>query len=272
MSQDTPSHVPAGRLVLIRHGETEWSRSGRHTGRTDVALTQDGERQAAALRAALRGCRFVLVATSPRTRAARTADLAGLRPASGIARPAPDVADVANAADLANVADLANATDLPNAANAGAADGMDEPGPVVAGREVWPELAEWDYGDLEGLTTTRIRERRPGWTIWHGPVPGGEDAAAVAARADAVLSRAVALLRDGDVALVGHGHFSRVLIARWLGLGPARGASFLLEPASVSVLAHERETRVLGQLNLRPALESPTSATAPAIRAPAAAT
>jgi probable phosphoglycerate mutase len=226
VSLDSHGRVPAGRIVLIRHGETEWSRSGRHTGRTDIPLTPDGERRAAALPPALRAFRFALVATSPRTRAVHTADLAGLFAAPVGGGPANQ--------------------------RQGGPDGLRPAVADVAAREVWPDLAEWDYGDLEGLTTPTIRETQPGWTIWTGRVPGGETAGQVAARADAVLARALPLLRDGDVALVGHGHLSRVLIARWLGLDPARGASFLVEPASLTILEHERETRVLGSLNLRP--------------------
>ncbi|MBL7498205.1 histidine phosphatase family protein [Frankia sp. CNm7] len=242
MSLDFHDHPPPGRLVLVRHGETAWSRSGRHTGRTDIGLTPEGERQAAALRPVLRQFRFALVATSPRLRAIRTADLAGLRAAP----VGPGPAQAQRAED----------------------DGATPPPLDVAAREVWPELAEWDYGDLEGLTTTRIREDQPGWTIWTGRVPGGESAARVAARADAALARALPALRDGDVALVGHGHLTRVLIARWLGLGPASGAWFLVEPAGVSILRHERETRVLGALNLRPVTPGDTE-TAPAVTAAA---
>src|SRR3954470_219300 len=69
-----------GEIVLIRHGETAWSRSGRHTSRTDLELTPDGERQAAALAGLLRGRHFVDVLSSPRRRAIRTAELAGLVP------------------------------------------------------------------------------------------------------------------------------------------------------------------------------------------------
>lgn len=65
-------------LVLVRHGQTEWSRDGRHTGRTDIPLTPDGERDAAALAERLTSRRFGLVLTSPLVRAARTAELAGL--------------------------------------------------------------------------------------------------------------------------------------------------------------------------------------------------
>jgi broad specificity phosphatase PhoE len=67
-----------GDLVLLRHGETEWSRTGRHTGRTDVPLTPYGERQARSVGRLLADRRFALVLTSPLERAARTAELAGL--------------------------------------------------------------------------------------------------------------------------------------------------------------------------------------------------
>ncbi|MEU3019479.1 histidine phosphatase family protein [Nocardiopsis sp. NPDC007018] len=67
-----------GELVLVRHGQTEWSRAGRHTGRTDLPLTEEGERQARAVRPMLAGRRFALVLSSPLGRAARTAELAGL--------------------------------------------------------------------------------------------------------------------------------------------------------------------------------------------------
>lgn len=64
-------------LWLARHGETEWSLSGRHTGRTDITLTARGEQQAAALGERLRGAEFALVLASPLERARRTAELAG---------------------------------------------------------------------------------------------------------------------------------------------------------------------------------------------------
>jgi probable phosphoglycerate mutase len=69
-----------GEIVVVRHGETEWSRSGQHTGVTDLPLLPEGEDQAKALGKALSGRRFVDVWTSPRQRARRTAELAGLTP------------------------------------------------------------------------------------------------------------------------------------------------------------------------------------------------
>ncbi|SQD95093.1 Phosphoglycerate mutase [Parafrankia sp. Ea1.12] len=234
-----PVVVPAGRVTLIRHGETEWSRTGRHTGHTDVPLTAEGERQAAALRAALVGRRFVLVATSPRRRAAHTAEIAGLCPPAG--EPGtikPGTIRTQAAGTPAALSDTAGA----QAAAPGAEDCV-----------VWPELAEWDYGDYEGVTTARIREDHPGWTVFTGDVPGGETADEVGRRADLVLGRVVPLLAHGDVALLGHGHMLRVLVARWLGLPPTAGAHFVIEPAGVSELGFEHENRVLRQLNARPA-------------------
>ncbi|EFE65875.1 histidine phosphatase family protein [Streptomyces viridosporus] len=67
-----------GDLLLARHGETEWSRAGRHTGRTDLPLTPSGEAQAKSLVPLLAGRTFALVLTSPLLRARRTAELAGL--------------------------------------------------------------------------------------------------------------------------------------------------------------------------------------------------
>ncbi len=79
------------RLHLIRHGETEWSLSGQHTGRTDVALTAHGEAQARALRPVLEHIRFDAIFTSPAVRARRTCELAS--PGTPKAIVEPDLAE-----------------------------------------------------------------------------------------------------------------------------------------------------------------------------------
>ena len=76
----SPAAPRPGRLVLVRHGQTQWSHTGRHTGRTDVPLTPDGERDARALAPRLAAFDLVAVLSSPLARARRTAELAGLDP------------------------------------------------------------------------------------------------------------------------------------------------------------------------------------------------
>jgi broad specificity phosphatase PhoE len=181
-------------VVLVRHGETEWSRDGRHTGRTDVPLTEDGERQARAVGEALRGREFALVLSSPLTRALSTARLAGFEP------------------------------------------------------EVRDDLAEWDYGEYDGVTTPEIREKVPGWTVWGYGALGGESVADLAARADRVVQ--VLLAAEGDVLVFSHGHFLRVLTARWLELGAAEGRLFALDSGTLSTLGFEREQRVIRSWNV----------------------
>jgi probable phosphoglycerate mutase len=194
--------VTDARVFLLRHGETAWSLSGKHTGRTDVPLTERGRglaQAAGALGRKLRGdTPPALVLTSPRSRARDTAALAGLH-----------------------------------------ADRVDE------------RLSEWDYGGCEGLTTPEIREKVPGWTVWTHPCPGGETAEQVGARADAVLADARAVLPRGDVVLVGHGHFSRVLVARWIGLLATEGVQFAMDAPSWAVLGDERGVPRLDHVNMK---------------------
>jgi probable phosphoglycerate mutase len=118
--------------------------------------------------------------------------------------------------------------------------------------ETTEALAEWDYGEYEGRTTPEIREEVPGWTVWSHPVPGGETADAVSARAAGVLARVRAALPGGDVVLVGHGHFSRVLVAGWLGLPAAQGVHFGLDPAGITVLGDERGDPQVRRSNVPP--------------------
>ena len=181
---------PASQLWLVRHGETEWSASGRHTSHTDLDLTEAGVESARSVAEKLRGTSFARVLSSPLLRARRTAELAG-----------------------------------------------------AGSPELVEDLREWDYGDDEGLTTAQIRESRPGWTVWRDGPQGGETCAEVGARADRVIELVRAV--DAPVLAFSHGHFSRVLGARWLGLEVTDGAHLTLSTASVSVLGWERDTRAV---------------------------
>ncbi len=169
-------------VFAIRHGETEWSLNGRHTGVTDIPLTENGRRQAVTLKPALAKQRFALVLVSPMRRARETCELAGLGAAAVVDR----------------------------------------------------DLMEWNYGDYEGLTQAQIRANRPDWMIFRDGCPNGETPDEVGARADRVIARARAA--GGDVALFAHGHFLRVLAARWIELQPQGGQHFLLGTGTLCVL------------------------------------
>ncbi len=179
----------------MRHGETDWSRVGKHTGRTDVPLDEQGRDEARAIAPLLSGRPFALVLTSPRSRAVETCRLAGLG----------------------------------------------------AQAQVRDDLSEWDYGEYEGRTTAEIRSERPGWSLWCEGPPGGETVAAVGARADRLIDELVA--GAGDAAVFAHGHVLRVLAARWVGLSASDGRRLALDPATLSVLGYEHESRVIRAWN-----------------------
>lgn len=116
--------------------------------------------------------------------------------------------------------------------------------------ETSEDLVEWAYGRYEGRTTHEIRTEHPGWSIWADGVPDGESHEQVTTRADRVLGRAALALDDGPVVLVGHGHFSRVLGARWLGLPAAGGAHLLLGTAAPSILGAQYGAPAIKRWNL----------------------
>jgi probable phosphoglycerate mutase len=103
--------------------------------------------------------------------------------------------------------------------------------------EVDSDLQEWDYGQYEGQRTADIRQARPGWDLFRDGCPDGESVEAVSARADRVLARLRAV--DGDVLVFSHGHFLRVLAARWLGLPAETARHFVLSTAALSILGYE---------------------------------
>jgi len=178
--------IPQGEVFLIRHGETQWSLSGQHTGSTDIPLTDHGEAEARRLAPALADQDFSLVLCSPLQRARRTCELAGLREQASID----------------------------------------------------PDLAEWNYGSYEGLTSTAIRVLHPGWLVFRDGCPDGESPGQVGERVDRVIRR----VREngGRVALFAHGHVFRVFVARWIELSASQGAHFLLDTSTLTILSYYR--------------------------------
>jgi broad specificity phosphatase PhoE len=109
--------------------------------------------------------------------------------------------------------------------------------------EVSPLLQEWDYGDYEGLTTPQIRETVPDWLVWTHGAKGGETLAAVTERADEAVALALQNMASRDVVFVGHAHFSRSVIARWVEQPVSNGIRFAMAPASIAVLGFEHGVR-----------------------------
>ena len=181
-------------IYLARHGETAWTISRQHTGRTDLPLTSGGRMEAEHVRERLQDrCEDPNVCplpehifTSPLKRAAETCR-------------------IATRSELA---------------------------------ETWDDLMEWDYGDLEGLTTAEIQRKYPGWNIFKDGAAGGESVAAITSRADRVVTR-LRSINKPEVFAFSHGHFLRAVIARWLGLPVSAGAYFVLSTAAVVVLTYE---------------------------------
>ena len=103
--------------------------------------------------------------------------------------------------------------------------------------EIDPDLMEWNYGDYEGERTVDIQEGRPGWNVWRDGCPHGETPTNISDRADRLLARLCEL--SGTVALFSHGQFCSAIAARWVGLAVIEAQHFALEPASISILAHE---------------------------------
>lgn len=198
-----------GELILLRHGETEWSRDRRHTGRTDVPLTPAGEAAAIALAPDLARRDIAAAFTSPAQRATRTAELAGLA-----AKQDPDLWEW----------------------DYGGYEGRT----TAQIQQERPGWYLWDDGVVPG---------GPGGFPGESVQQVGERCDRVIERVRPLVSPDSPEALGGDVALVAHGHVLRVLAARWLGLPARDGAHFLLGTASVSALGFEHERPVISLWN-----------------------
>lgn len=126
--------------------------------------------------------------------------------------------------------------------------------------QILPHAHEWDYGDNEGRKSTQVRAENPGYIIWNNGVPNGETLDQVAERADRIISQVQAgcgtpMDRDPEAApvekvlLVAHGHFLRILAARWLGLPADKGRHFVLGTAAVCTLGWDKHTPAIVRWN-----------------------
>ncbi|KAG8919355.1 hypothetical protein FRC03_011934 [Tulasnella sp. 419] len=196
---------PMPRLFVMRHGETEWSINGRHTGRTDIPLTAKGEDIINERREQLVGPGKLIdpatlchIFISPRQRAHKTYHLM-----------------------------FGHLDEAPS-------------------HVVTEDVREWDYGDYEGLKSHEIKALNPTWDIWKDGCPGGESVEDMTKRVDGVIAQVCEIHRkykeEGigrrDVLIVAHGHFSRVLISRWVQFHLCLGTHFNMEPAGVALLTY----------------------------------
>jgi broad specificity phosphatase PhoE len=194
--------MPA-RVLLVRHGATEWSVDGRHTGSTDIDLTAEGRREAVALGVTLHrmlehDTQPPLVFSSPLGRSLETARTA-------LAEHSPEVTDA---------------------------------------------LKEFDYGIYEGLTTAEIRAKVPDWELFSHGCPEGESLPQVVARADSFVAKLERVAVGRTVVAFTHGHFSRVLTARLIGLPGITADILFNDTASIALVEERRGLLVLRGWNV----------------------
>lgn len=199
------------RLWLVRHGETEWARDGRHTGRTDVPLTDRGREQATALRERLAGERFAAIRCSPLSRARETLALAlpGARPGLDDDLMERDY----GAAEGRTTAELR----------------VEEPG--------W---TSWTTGTAGAETIDEVGARTD------RAIACAVAAGRHAAEGDPCSPHETP---GGAVLVVAHGHLLRILAARWLEQPAGFGAQLVLGTASLSILGSERGRPALVRWN-----------------------
>jgi len=205
-------------LWPIRHGETKWSAEGRHTGRTDIPLTGNGRRQAAALGKALAGTKFAAVMCSPLLRAKETCEIAGFGSVAvvdeGLREWDYGVYEGRTSQEIQ--------AEIP-----GWSVWKDE---IVGGESVEQVGARADGVIARALASAIGGPRSQRRDLGH-PTTGPET--------DDV----------ARVALFAHAHILRILAARWIGLEARDGSLFVLGTGSVSVLGWEKESRVIQRWN-----------------------
>ncbi|KAF1834567.1 phosphoglycerate mutase family protein [Decorospora gaudefroyi] len=225
--------MPDPRVFIVRHGETEWSLNGRHTGISDIPLTANGEKRVRATGKALVGNDRLIVPrnlahiyVSPRTRAQKTLELLNLGCKDRYPWHHQDPSSSSAAEDIRTHATI----------------------------QVTEAVREWDYGDYEGRVTKEIRQDREkrglgsDWDIWRDGCEGGESPEEVSRRLDGLILDLRERFHRGrfgkdgqpnDVLIVAHGHILRSLAARWVGKRLEENPSLILEAGGVGTLSYE---------------------------------
>ncbi|KAB8337091.1 hypothetical protein FH972_021395 [Carpinus fangiana] len=248
--------MPTPRLFIVRHGETEWSKSGAHTGRTDIPLTPDGERRVRSTARALVGPKRLIVPSnlaaiivSPRQRARRTLGLL-LEEGDAVCADPPSSSAAAAAATAGD--DILHGLGPEGRAGLAA---LRRRGCAV---ELSERAREWEYGAYEGLKTSEITARRAQqgrgkWVIWSEGAPEGESPEQITQRLDALIADIRARFHApafeaqargeegaaGDVLVVAHGHILRCLACRWLGQTVTQNPHFIVDAGGVGTLSYE---------------------------------
>lgn len=218
------AHTP--RVFLIRHGQTEWSKSGQYTGKTDLPLLPEGIEQVRQSAEVVFGpgrlidpTKLAHVFISPRQRAQQTWSIfTGI---NNIVNPKPEAV----------------------------------PSPIISTTE---DLAEWDYGLYEGKLTHEIRTLRQehgldqerAWDIWRDGCEAGENPTEVSTRLDSLIAKIRDIHRHNmrgessgcDVVVIAHGHILRAFVKRWLGYDLAFPLSLMLEPGGVAGLSYQHHS------------------------------
>ena len=208
------------RVIFVRHGQTEWSKSGQHTSVTDLDLTAFGEMQMRKTGECLIGPsatnmirpqNITKIFSSPRRRAKHTTELLLESVPSEIRDKIPIEYD--------------------------------------------DDIREWDYGEYEGKKTAAIRQSRlergldtcdRPWLIWRDGCEGGEDYKQVTERVDRFINKVklihVKALEDcepSDIIVVAHGHILRCLVARWVEREIDHDPKLMLDAGGVGVLSYQ---------------------------------
>ncbi|BFZ56556.1 Sedoheptulose 1,7-bisphosphatase [Savitreella phatthalungensis] len=273
---------PTPRLILVRHGQTEWSELGKRTSYTDLPLTTRGRElveQTRANRVAqtraqatsdgkrlfLQAHKVQHIICSPRTRARQTIEILTRRDSLTAGPSYPDTA-----------------SQSPNERDAFSSSGHTYINALIGDREDSPDgwsdallevsetVREFEYGAFEGLKTSVIKQQtgNPTWETWKDDAPGGETIAQVTARVDAVIKRIRDMHRQvlvdidniiasdadeaaaqdrldslrTDVLIASHGHFLRAVGARWIGAQVDLARSLQLDAGGIAVLSYEHRS------------------------------